>query len=768
MENLIVDNIESNLKRSNETIFFNNLDDNYVSCFSDSLNKILDRLEQVKSLPNNEYTALCPSHDDKHPSLSITEQDGKILMYCHAGCVLKDIVNSIGLTMSDLFPLSSKKRQQKKIEEVIYDYVDEEDILLYQTVRSDGKTFRQRRPDGNGGYFWNLRDVRRVLYHLPNVIQGISNQETIYICEGEKDADNLAKLNFVTTTSPMGAGKWREDYTESLKGCCQAVIIADKDKPGREHAKTVAEQLHKAGIPVKVIELPNLNGKQIKDFSDWLSAGGMREDFLDIVDKSDIWKPSEQNHDKKLSSELDSLIQKFGSPFYTGKNGKITGINQNFWAGAHNCENIQLYEPDDSVFYRYNAENGLYAPISMDKIKTEISTKILEVSKVIDEPSLEKYRTNPTLNHITALLKGIGEKKDAFRHEKKIIHVANGVIVFNEKDDFNFCKFSPEFFSRNQCPIKYNPSARCDKFLNDFLYPAVSEDDALLIQKYTGLSLLGSNLIQRFLILDGQPGRGKSTLSLIIQSLVGQENISELRTKHLSERFEIYRYLKKQLLVGVDVPGNFLTEKGAQIIKGLVGGDYFDAEQKGGTGNFPIRGDFCILITSNSRLRVRLDGDVDAWKRRLLIIRFNTTTPPKKIPNFSNLLIKEEGSGILNWALQGLGVLLKEIDKYGDIYLTDSQDSIVDSLLAESDSLRYFLKEKVVKDKAGDLSTDEIVKAYNEYCPDKGWDPKPITVVQRELESLMLELFQTTKANSITRNDKSCRGFRYVSFKENT
>ncbi|MGD0276059.1 MAG: DUF5906 domain-containing protein, partial [Syntrophales bacterium] len=287
--------------------------------------------------------------------------------------------------------------------------------------------------------------------------------------------------------------------------------------------------------------------------------------------------------------ELQSLVKQYGKPYYFNKYGEVSSINQAFWAALHQAEHIQLFEPDERTFYRYNQENGLYSIVSEDVIKQEIASRILEVSRQQGLPSLERKRTNYNLNHIVSQ---------------------------------DFCSFSPEFYSRNQCPIPYNASATCERFLNELLYLAVTPEDALLLQKFAGLCLLGDNLIQKLLILDGLPGRGKSTLALIIEDLVGRANVTELRTRHLSERFELFRYLKKSLLVGVDVPGQFLSEKGAHVIKGLVGCDWFDAEQKGGTASFPFQGNFCILITSNSRLQVRLDGDDGAWKRRLLIIRF--------------------------------------------------------------------------------------------------------------------------------------------------
>ncbi|HOY08846.1 MAG TPA: hypothetical protein PLB05_02080 [Candidatus Omnitrophota bacterium] len=652
----------------------------------------------------------------------------------------------------------------------IYDYQDTGGNLLFQVVRFEPKSFAQRRPV-NGNFVWGLGEVKPVLYRLQEVTQAIQDGKTIYVCEGEKDADNLRALGLVATSCPMGAGKWQAAYTKALNGCYEAVVLADKDEPGRAHAFDVAGDLCSAGIPVKVVEMPDMEGTKIKDVSEWLSAGGTHEELLALVDKLPHWELS-QVADPVINPELQSLISRYGEPYYLSKDGGVTALNQAFWASLHQAEHIQLYEPDERVFYRYDAATGLYSVISEDVIKQEIASRILEVSRDLGLPSLERKRTNSSLNHIVAHLKGISEKKNAFKRIKTIVHLANGVIVFKDNGEADFCSFSPEFYSRNQCPIPFDPEAKCERFLNELLYPAVTPDDAVLLQKYAGLSLLGNNLIQKFLILDGEPGRGKSTLVLVIRALVGQNNTTELRTKHLNERFELFRYLKRTLLTSVDVPGNFLSEKGAHVIKGLVGGDWFDAEQKCGTGSFPFQGNFCMLITSNSRLQVRLDGDTGAWRRRLLIIRFNAPEPAKVVPEFNEVLIRDEGSGILNWALQGLGMLLQDIKERGTIALTEAQKNIVDALLAESDSLRQFLVENVVTDEESDLTVTEIIEAYAEYCPLKGWNPKPITVIQRELERLVLELFKTTKSNSITREDegngkeKSQRGFRRVNFRQ--
>ena len=494
-----------------------------------------------------------------------------------------------------------------------------------------------------------------------------------------------------------------------------------------------------------------------------VDASPVQISFADIAWPEDVdFPPSALSS----SEALANLSQSYGEPFFRNPNNSIT-LNESFWAGLYATEHIVIYEPDEKTFYEYHPPTGLYVGVSVDSIKSAIAARMLDASRKMNVPELRKKRTDSCLNHVIGHLKGIVEKRHAFLdRSQKRIHLANGVLVFNSDMSAAMMPFSPQFLSRNQSPIAFDESARCNRFLNELLLPAVDAEDVILIQKYIGLCLLGWNLIQRFLILDGEGGRGKTQLAIVVQNLVGLQNVSQLRTEHLAERFETYRFLKKTLLAGVDVPAGFLSTKGAGVLKGLVGGDWLDAEQKGGNGNFQVQGTFCVLITSNARLRVRLEGDLSAWRRRLLIVRYEAPAPAKKIPDFGKLLIDTEGPGILNWAMQGLRALLDDVALTGDIALTERQIGTVDSLLAESDSLRNFLIECVEQAPDSDLTVSEIVEAYAQYCPGRRWKAMPITVVHDQLEGLMLELFGTAKSNSLERNGKKAhRGFRRVRFK---
>ena len=329
-----------------------------------------------------------------------------------------------------------------------------------------------------------------------------------------------------------------------------------------------------------------------------------------------------------------------------------------------------------------------------------------------------------------------------------------------------FGGYSPEDYSRNRSLFEFQPDAECPRFLNELIYPAVEADDADLIQRWAGLALFGYKLPQRFLILDGTANGGKGTLVRIIQALVGLTNSYQLRTECLLERFETYRYRGKKLLIGPDVAGDFLMQKGASMLKSLVGGDPLSGEGKGLNGDFPMFGNFNVIMTCNSCLRVRLEGDTSAWRRRLLIVRYQNPPPENRILDFHVPLLREEASGILRWALAGFVKLQAEFATTGDFALTAKQRERVDSLLAESDSLRNFLQARVLPDPEGHITVSEIIEAYAAYCPEQKWQAMPITEVQRQLEGLMLELFGVSKCHGVERNDKPQRGFRGVKFRD--
>jgi putative DNA primase/helicase len=255
----------------------------------DNIHDVLSRLSNVKKVGSG-WSARCPAHDDLHNSLSVsTGDDGRLLIYCHAGCSFESISSALNIN-----------RSTGKRVVATYDYIDEDGELLFQSVRFEPKDFRQRRPDGMGGWIWDLKGVSRVLYRLPQLVES-EDGATVYVVEGEKDADRLTALGFIATSSAGGAGKWRDEYSEYLSGK-HVIIIPDNDEPGRQHAEQVARSVHGVAASVRVVTLPGLPPKG--DVSDWLDGKGIENGLQEIVESAPFGCRKGRNGLKNPSKNL--------------------------------------------------------------------------------------------------------------------------------------------------------------------------------------------------------------------------------------------------------------------------------------------------------------------------------------------------------------------------------------------------------------------------------------------------------------------------------
>lgn len=180
------------------------------------------------------WVARCPAHDDKNPSLSLRDVDGKLLVYCHAGCSQRNVIEA--LKARGLW--SEAERVQTSTIIKTYAYTDAAGRLLYEVVRCEPKDFKFRYPDGAGGWTWK-KHPDQVLYHLPEVLEN----PIVFLCEGEKDAYKLREHDFVATTNAGGANApWLDSYTEVLREH-EVILIPDNDRPGRQRVLRIGRAL---------------------------------------------------------------------------------------------------------------------------------------------------------------------------------------------------------------------------------------------------------------------------------------------------------------------------------------------------------------------------------------------------------------------------------------------------------------------------------------------------------------------------------------------
>jgi hypothetical protein len=195
-----------------------------------------------------------------------------------------------------------------------YPYTDAAGTLLYEVVRLEPKSFRQRRPDGKGGWIWSVKDCKRVPYRLPELLRYPDG--CVFVCEGEKDSDRVAALDHCATT--VACGDWTEDCIKALAGR-DVLILEDNDDAGRKKAHDAAQALHGVAKTVRIVRLPGLPDKG--DVSDWLDADtGNAGKLVDVCFEAPLWVPTEEPKDEapkgKLALSSAEFVAGFTPPDY--------------------------------------------------------------------------------------------------------------------------------------------------------------------------------------------------------------------------------------------------------------------------------------------------------------------------------------------------------------------------------------------------------------------------------------------------------------------
>ena len=308
----------------------------------------LSRFEGVQQLGGG-WVAKCPAHGDDNPSLSIARgEDGRWLVYCHAGCSAEAVVESIGLKMCDLMPANEKPNRTIKGRwgQWVCDYVytDAAGATLYKAsryVKEDGKkTFIIKVPDPSAKFGWAFglakKKIMRVPFRLPRIISAAKAGKTVIVCEGEKDVLSVEEVTgCAATCNVAGAMKWGymfpEDWGKWFEGA-NVIIIADNDPKtkkvtkkvrgktveeeiehlrGQKHACDVRRRLLDQGFSgkIKLMVMPQVEGQaRVKDFTDWVEArraAGLAADkaaFMEVIKTAAPW-PEEWNFDSLV---LDS------------------------------------------------------------------------------------------------------------------------------------------------------------------------------------------------------------------------------------------------------------------------------------------------------------------------------------------------------------------------------------------------------------------------------------------------------------------------------
>ena len=733
----------------------------------------IDEVAQKFSAKKNGhgYVAHCPAHKDENASLSIDKgRQGNILIKCHAGCTFNEVVAAVGIKAKELFPDEHAKNVKSKIKE-IYNYHDAIRIdkkwadgeLLYQVLRYEPKDFRQRKPDGKGGYEWKLGKTNRVLYRLAKVRNAVEAGRVVFIVEGEKDVHAIESLQCTGTTNSGGAGRWKKEYTKEFKNAL-VVIIADNDESGvgEEHAQSVAAQLKKTAKLVKLIAFSK------KDTAEWVESGGTREKLKSIIDTAPEWTP-ETTLARKVSSQNNGA--KGGRPPAPPHAVTANEIVQRMFTDKNGIKTLRYWR---GSWYRYS-EQGWHS-VGGDEIQNIVIT-YLRKDKILSKHCTVSYLTSVLLNIRAHDLCGIPQDTeipywlDSHTSAKNWMAFNNGIVVNvyeyakciadNRGEDKEkwIRKTDANFFSLDFVKYPFDPDAECpifEKFL-DHVQPELDAQQAIF--EMLGIMIADITKFEVFWQLYGHGSNGKTVLLTTLTHLVGERNVSAVRLEQLSMMFQTFPLALSKVNICGEMPtdiGRGAFAQVEQMFKDCVSGGLIDMQRKG-KDRYEAKCRARFIMASNT-LPTFIDRSDGIW-RRLRILPFDVQIPlEERDADLDDKIIATDLPGVMNLAINGLAGVIKR----GYVFETPSGEKMKEQHRGNCDHEKEFLDQNVELGKPDDkIKSKTLYNDYREWMLDNGYKPCGAGKFNNRVQ----EVFPGVEISSIWVDNTSTRGFQGIRFK---
>lgn len=659
------------------------------------------------------WACKCSAHEDDKQSLSVyMGDDNRWHIHCHAGCNIKDILKGAGLKIADII---GQKKVSKLPSRIVatYDYTDEAGKLLFQAVRFAPKDFRQRQPAGGGKWTWNLKGVRLVPYRLPEIIAA----DTVYIVEGEKDVETLRKHGKTATCNPMGAGKWRAEFSKFLEGKT-VIILPDNDKPGREHAGKVLKSVEKLAASAKIIDVPDG-----KDITEYLDGGGNLADLepkQQVAKPGDEWRLQYNPYQDTHMGNAERLIKIAGADLRYSKHSGWFVWTGNVWAQeSDRIAEIYKTRVIPSIYAEAGQSAGRYdalgAKILANWAKRSESAAVMKASVDMASTAPEIRITNDQLDRDPMILNTIDGKinLNTGRHEK---HDRRDLIT-------------------RLAPVKFSASAKCPRWLQ-FLHEIFPQGPEMIdwIQRAAGYCLTASVAEQVMFFATGCGKNGKSVFINTLMSMLGtyacETPTDTLMAKH-SGQGGIANDLAR--LPGVRFVSANETEHGQRLaeakIKGMTGGDTITARFLH-KEFFDFKPVFKLWLRSNHKPVIK-GTDEGIW-RRIRLIPFIVNFEGREDRALPEKL-QAELPGILQWAVEGCLMWQQRGLDMPCVVATATQQ-----YRSSQDTIGLFLDERTLSGPdfvAHHTRASDLYKTFTEWCEEAGERP----VSQRKLAEAMLE-----------------------------
>lgn len=291
------------------------------------------------------------------------------------------------------------------------------------------------------------------------------------------------------------------------------------------------------------------------------------------------------------------------------------------------------------------------------------------------------------------------------------INFKNGYFDVKE---WKMISHDTKYLMINQIPFFFYPEqadavlAQCTTIRRYLDLSMPNESDQQTFWQYLGYCMTTDTHFQKFLMIKGKGGTGKSVAISLIQHIIGIENCSSIPLQDLNKRFYATGLFGKQLNACADIPCTAMQS--VDIIKKAVGEDTLLYEKK---GQDPTQfHSYAKLLFSANEMPLNLDDKTNAYYRRLLVLDMNRTIPESE----KDIMLKEKIYKETDYAIHMGVAALKQL--YADNHFCESCHSreCIEELYRSADSVKAFLDEKVCRQNGKRLKRSDMYKFYTDFC----------------------------------------------------
>jgi P4 family phage/plasmid primase-like protien len=575
-----------------------------------------------------------------------------------------------------------------------------------------------------------------------NLFTGTDQIKRVFKTEGPSDLLAIIPLlaaDEAAFCNPCGANENPEPFTwlaELLAGK-QIIVIHDRDAAGvsgaigdekrsrlgwASWAASFASEARNVELPYPLVDSHG------KDLRDWVCDGGDRAGLDKLIEEADV-----------IQHTPAVILEDGADPHYLAR---------------VNLQNYQENHGRRLVFWKnewYRWKAGCYVRVETSELRSKVSAAIrieFEIQwkadfasynawKASDDWNEKKDKGPPKIKKVTPQLvtavicamASIVQLPGTInmpcwledRSERHYVSMQNGILdfdkVFAGSDVSDFLlPHSSNWFSQFQLGYKFDFGSKCPTWFEYLNYSLDGDVERIaILQEWAGYLLTTTNYLQKFIVLEGKGGNGKTVYFAAIRAMLGNENVSSVALENFGGRFDLSTTIGKAANICGDVGEIDSVSEGA--LKQFTGGDAMTFDRKGTT---PIEMIPTAKLMCAWNLRPRFkDRSSGVWRRMILVPFDREIEESRKISGMDSYkfwLQSGEVSAILRWAIEGLD-RLKTMGRFTKSKVCEKAAA---EYRLESNPANDFLVETIKEEAEGRISCQWLYELYTMWCKQAG------------------------------------------------